>query len=121
MEEVKKVFSPEFRNRLSGIVTFNHMSREMAEQIVDKKLRELTDKLSGKKVTLTVSKKAKDYILKKGITNEYGAREIERVVDSDIKPLFVKEILFGKLKKGGKIKLDAALTGENKKEELVLK
>ena len=121
MEEVKKVFSPEFRNRLSGIVTFNHMNREMAEKIVDKKLRELTDKLSGRKVSLTITKKAKDYILKKGITNEYGAREIERVVDSDIKPLFVKEILFGKLKKGGKVKLDAALTGENKKEELVLK
>ena len=105
MEEVKRVFSPEFRNRLSGIVTFNHMSRKMAELIVDKKLKELSERLGAKKVDLKISAKAREHILNKGITNEYGAREIERGIDSDVKPLLVKEILFGKLKDGGKISL----------------
>jgi len=113
MEEVKRVFSPEFRNRLSGVVTFNHLDREMASRIVDKKLAELSDKLSGKKVALTVTKEAREYILNKGITKEYGAREIERVIESDIKPLLVNEVLFGKLKKGGKASL--IMTKEEKK------
>ena len=101
MEEVKRVFSPEFRNRLSAIVSFNHMSDRMAEQITDKKLNELTKKLNAKNIDVSVDKNALSYIRKKGITREYGAREIERVIDSQIKPLFVSEILFGKLKKGG--------------------
>ncbi len=102
-EEVKRVFSPEFRNRLSGIVTFNHMDETMAKLIVDKKLRELSQKLDSKKVMLKVDKKAYDYILKSGITREYGARELERVINTKIKPLLVKELLFGSLKKGGNI------------------
>ena len=121
MEEVKRVFSPEFRNRLSGIVTFNHMSREMAELIVDKKLGELSKRLGVKKVDLKISAKAREHILNKGITNEYGAREIERVIDSSVKPILVKELLFGKLKKGGKITLDLATDKESGKKQLILK
>lgn len=105
-EEVKRVFSPEFRNRLSAIVSFNQMDEKMASLIADKKLRELKDKLKEKKVTLTVSDSAYDYILKKGITREYGARELERVINTKIKPLLVKELLFGSLKKGGRAMLD---------------
>lgn len=101
LEEVKKVFAPEFRNRLSAVVTFNHMSREMAELILDKKLIELQEKLSLKKVSLTLHKEARAHILEKGITREYGAREMERILNSEIKPLLVNELLFGKLQKGG--------------------
>ncbi|MBR3104990.1 MAG: AAA family ATPase [Lachnospiraceae bacterium] len=114
MEEVKRVFTPEFRNRLSAIVTFNHMSERMAEQIAGKKLNELTAQLMGRKVNVQISAEAMDYIRNKGITREYGAREIERVIDSEIKPLFVTEILFGKLKNGG----DAQLVMEEKKPVL---
>ena len=111
MEEVKRVFSPEFRNRLSAIVSFNHMSEEMAAQITEKKLRELMQKLNAKNIEIKVDKKAVKYIRSKGITREYGAREIERVIDSQIKPLFVSEILFGGLKNGGR----ALLTTQNDK------
>ena len=106
MEEVKRVFTPEFRNRLSAIVTFNHMSRKMAEQITEKKLHELERLLGNRKVKLHVSKAALEHIMNKGITREYGAREIERVIDSEIKPLFVSELLFGALKNGGDTMLD---------------
>lgn len=106
MEEVKKVFAPEFRNRLSSIVTFNHMNEDMAKLIVDKKLAELNARLIAKKVTMKVSVKAHTLLTNKGITKEYGAREIERVINSDIKPLLVNELLFGKLKKGGKVTVD---------------
>ncbi len=106
MEEVKRVFSPEFRNRLSGIVEFHPMSDKMAESIAKKKLKSLTDKLLAKKVKCTVSEEALRYVLKEGITREYGARQLERVVDTKIKPLFVNELLFGKLKNGGSVTLD---------------
>ena len=105
MEAVKKQFSPEFRNRLSAIITFNHMDDKMAGLIVDKTFNNLKDKLCKKSVKLNISKDARRYVLDKGITREYGARELERIVNSKIKPLLVKEILFGKLKKGGEITL----------------
>ena len=105
MDEVKRVFAPEFRNRLSAIVSFNQISREMAERIASKKLLELENKLKNKKIS---SKDALKNLTDKGVTKEYGAREIERIINNDIKPLLVNEILFGKLKKGGPvtIKLD---------------
>ena len=116
MEEVKRVFTPEFRNRLSAIVTFNHMSERMAAQIAGKKVKELTDQLAGRKVTVQISAEAMEHIRNKGITREYGAREIERVIDSEIKPLFVSEILFGKLRNGG----EAQLVLEEKKPVLLV-
>lgn len=106
MEEVKKVFSPEFRNRLSSIVSFKHVDSHMAKLITNKKLDELRAKLSAKKVTLDVTNECMDELIKKGITREYGGREVERIINSEIKPLLVNELLFGSLKKGGKITLD---------------
>ncbi len=101
MEEVKRVFTPEFRNRLSAVVTFNHMNAVMAGQITDKKIRELSERLKSRKVTVHVEEAAREYIVKRGVTKDYGGREIERVIDSEVKPLFVSEILFGSLKNGG--------------------
>ena len=121
LEEVKRVFTPEFRNRLSEIVTFNHMDKAMAALIADKKLSELSEKLGIKKVELKIDKKARDQIIAKGITREYGARELERVIDSKIKPLFVQELLFGKLKKGGKAVLSIKETPLGIKEFVVTK
>lgn len=114
IEEVNKTFQPEFRNRLNKVVVFNSMDDDMARLIVDKKLGELKNQLSPKKISLLVNKTAKELIKKKGISQEFGAREIDRVIRNDIKPLFVDEILFGKLKKGGKITLGA------KKEEFTI-
>ena len=106
-EEVKRVFQPEFRNRLNKIVTFNSMDDDMAERVVNKKLNELKEQLSVKSISFSADKKAKELIKSRGISQEFGAREVDRVIRNDIKPLFVDEILFGKLKKGGKIKLSA--------------
>ena len=106
MEEVKKTFQPEFRNRLNRIVVFNAMDDKMAASIVDKKLKELALMLEGKKVAFTVTNTAKALLKDKGISQEYGAREIERVIGSEIKPLLVDELLFGSLKRGGDCLLD---------------
>lgn len=107
LEEVKRIFQPEFRNRLNKIVAFHSMNPKMAEQIIEKKLGELQKLLARKKVTLMTNDAAKLLIRKKGISAEYGAREIERVIAGEIKPLFVNEILFGKLKQGGTCALTA--------------
>lgn len=107
MEEVKRIFQPEFRNRLNRIVVFHSMDEEMAEQIVEKKLGELKKMLLQKNVEMSADVKSKKLVKKKGISAEFGAREIERVIQSEIKPLLVDEILFGALKKGGKCCLSA--------------
>ncbi|HCM92475.1 MAG TPA: ATP-dependent Clp protease ATP-binding subunit ClpA [Lachnospiraceae bacterium] len=107
MEEVKRTFQPEFRNRLNKIVSFNGMDDKMAARIVDKKTGELRELLNDKNISLEVDEKAKELILKRGISHEFGAREVDRVIRNDIKPLFVDEILFGDLKDGGSIRLTA--------------
>ena len=108
MEEVKRIFQPEFRNRLNRIVVFHGMDETMAEQITEKKLGELQKMLTNRKVELSVDTAAKLLVKEKGITTEFGAREIDRVIQNEIKPLLVDEILFGKLKKGGKCRLTAS-------------
>ena len=103
---VKKTFKPEFINRLTDIVVFHDMSREMASLILDKKLAQLQTKLSAKNVTLHLSAEARELLLTKGFTPEYGARELDRVIGSMLKPLLMREILFGKLKKSGDAVVD---------------
>lgn len=98
---VKKTFKPEFINRLTDIVVFHDMSRQMASLILDKKLAQLQTKLSAKNVTLHLSTEARELLLTKGFTPEYGARELDRVIGSMLKPLLMKEMLFGRLKKNG--------------------
>lgn len=107
MEEVKRIFQPEFRNRLSKVVVFNAMDEKMAEQIVEKKLGELGEMLAKKNVRFTADAAAKALVKKKGVSTEFGAREIDRVIQGSIKPLLVDEILFGKLKNGGECMLTA--------------
>lgn len=103
---VKKTFKPEFINRLTDIVVFHDMSRQMASLILDKKLAQLQTKLSAKNVTLHISAEARELLLTKGFTPEYGARELDRVIGSMLKPLLMREILFGKLKKNGDAVVD---------------
>ena len=99
---VRKTFKPEFLNRLSGTVVFNEMDRKMASLILDKKLRELSQRLAAKSVTMDIAPEAYDFLLEKGFTDKYGAREIDRVISQHLTPLLMQSILFGKLKKGGK-------------------
>ena len=106
LRQVKRTFKPEFINRLSAMVVFNDMDRVMAGMILDKKLRELRAKLEARHVTMTLSDKAREHLLNKGFTREYGARELDRVIAHDLKPKLMREILFGSLKNGGHIIVD---------------
>jgi ATP-dependent Clp protease ATP-binding subunit ClpA len=105
-DEVKRTFTPEFRNRLSKIVIFNSLNKSMATKIVEKQFKLLNEKLIDKGIELSLSKSCMEYIEEKGTSEEYGAREISRVIDAEVKPLLVEELLFGKLKKGGKCRVN---------------
>lgn len=107
LRQVKKTFKPEFINRLSSIVIFNEMNREMASLILDKQLGKLQKQLDLKKVSLTLSPAARELLLSLGFSNQYGARELDRTINSKLKPILMKEILFGKLKKGGTANIDS--------------
>lgn len=100
-KEVERVFSPEFRNRLNDIVVFNSMDEEMALRIAKKTIGKFEEKLSLKNIKLKVTDACYKWIAEKGCSSIYGAREIIRVVQQDIKPYFVDAVLFGSLSKGG--------------------
>ena len=108
MKQVKRTFKPEFLNRLSGTVVFRDMDKEMATLILKKKLRELDAKLEAKQVKMTLTSEAFDHLLKEGFTAEYGAREMDRVIAQQLKPLLMREILFGSLKNGGEVTIAVA-------------
>ena len=102
LKQVKKTFKPEFINRLSATVVFHEMSRKMASLILDKKLGELSSKLASRQIEMGLSPEARNWLLQRGFLPEYGAREMDRVIASHLKPLLMREILFGSLKSGGK-------------------
>lgn len=105
LSQVKKTFKPEFLNRLSATVVFNDMDKAMARKILDKKLGELKEKLSKRNVTMAMDDDAVDFLMGKGFTPEYGAREMDRVIARELKPLLMREILFGRLTNGGTVKI----------------
>lgn len=106
-QAVKNTFQPEFRNRLNKIVVFNSMSDEMADRIIERKMGELAAQLKGKGIDFSAEPAANELIRKKGVSREFGARELDRVIRNEVKPLFVDEILFGRLKNGGRLILSA--------------
>ena len=108
-------FSPEFRNRLSATIEFNALGLDALITIVDRELDKLNLLLKSKKVKVKLSKKAKEYLANEGYDERYGARHIARVIDEKVKEALTDEILFGKLKKGGSVKVgfkDEKLTFE---------
>lgn len=106
LKQVKHTFKPEFINRLNEIVVFNDMDEQMAKLILGKKLRELNAKLAAKSVSITLTEEAHQHLLKSGYSKEYGAREMDRVIQQQLKTMLMREILFGKLKKGGEATVD---------------
>jgi ATP-dependent Clp protease ATP-binding subunit ClpA len=95
-KEVKSVFAPEFINRLTSVVVFNDMDRTMAGLILDDKIRTLQTRLDARSIKLEITPEAYAKLLDEGFTQEYGAREIERVLNARITPLLMREILFGR-------------------------
>ena len=111
-EMIKKTFSPEFRNRLDGIIQFNPLPTEVIRTVVDKFLVELQVQLDVQKVQLEVSEDARDWLLENGYDKNMGARPMQRLIQDTIKTVLAEEILFGKLSKAGGI---ASVTLENGK------
>lgn len=101
---VKSFFAPEFRNRLDKIINFNPLNNEILEKIVDKSVSELENKLEN--ITINLSKNAKEFLIKKGYSAEFGARNLKRVINSEISDNLSSEILFGKLKNGGVVNVE---------------
>jgi len=102
-EELKLFFTPEFRNRLSAVVEFNQLNIEVVKGIVNKFIDELNSDLKKKKVTITISPKAAEYIADNSYSIEMGARPIKRYIADNITNKLSDEILFGKLKNGGRV------------------
>ena len=105
-EAVKNTFSPEFLNRLDHIVYFSNITPEIVKKIVKKNVSALAKRLAAKNIELSITESAVAYLAELGFSNDFGARETARVVDKELEDLLLDEILFGKSKNGGKIKID---------------
>ncbi len=105
---LKKLFSPEFRNRLDEIIQFNYLPMKVILSIVDKFLTKLQAQLDARNVELIYSKKVLNWIAENGYNKEMGARPMERFITNNIKKPLVDKVLFGELSKGGQIKVDLA-------------
>ncbi len=106
MVEIKKQFSPEFRNRLDAIVSFEALSEEVILRVVDKFLIELEDQLEEKKVEVQFGETVRKYLAKKGFDPLMGARPMQRLIQDSIRKILADELLFGKLKNGGSVKIE---------------
>ena len=114
--EMKKYFSPEFRNRLDATITFASLTKEVMLKIVGKFLKEMRDQVKNKNVNIEITDEALDYLVDKGFDRKMGARPLQRVIDKDIKRPLSRQLLFGNLKNGGKLKIsvqDNQLVVEN--------
>lgn len=108
MVEINRTFSPEFRNRLDGIVWFNHLNQEVIEQVVDKFICELQAQLDKKHVSLELEPAAIRWLAEKGYDKAMGARPMARVIQEHLKKPLANEILFGKLAHGGAVTVSVA-------------
>ena len=122
VEIIKKTFSPEFRNRLDAMISFNPLSIEVIKTVVDKFLVELQAQLDEKKVQLEVSEKARDWIADKGYDKTMGARPMQRLIQENIKKPLAEEILFGQFSsKGGVVYVDQEEDGLSLKFKELIK
>jgi ATP-dependent Clp protease ATP-binding subunit ClpA len=103
---INKFFAPEFRNRLDGIVSFSHLLDDVVVQVVGKFIDDLSLSLKEKNIEIKITLRAKKYIANKGYDKAMGARPLNRVISTEIKEKITDEILFGKLKSGGVVKID---------------
>ncbi|WP_341661626.1 ATP-dependent Clp protease ATP-binding subunit ClpA [Vibrio sp.] len=106
MSEIKKVFTPEFRNRLDNVIWFNNLDENVIHQVVDKFIVELQAQLDARGVSLEVSDKARHWLALKGYDKAMGARPMGRVIQEQLKKPLANELLFGALVDGGTVKVD---------------
>lgn len=116
-EAIKNTFSPEFINRLDAVINFAQLSRENILLVVDKFLKELSEQLKEKKVSIEVDDSARNWLLKKGYEPAYGARPMARTIDEYVKKPLVDELLFGQLSRGGKVSVSVNQSEENDQDK----
>ena len=114
-EDIKKLFSPEFRNRLDALVSFASLDNEIILKVVDKFLIQLENQLHDKKVDATFTSDLKDFLAKKGFDPQMGARPMARLIQDTIRKALADELLFGSLINGGEVEIDI-----NKNDEIIL-
>lgn len=105
-DAVNKLFSAEFRNRLDSTITFNSLSSAVMKKVVDKFITQLQDQLKDKKVGISLSENARNWLAEKGYDPKFGARPLGRLIEVEIKDRLSEEVLFGKLHRGGSVKID---------------
>lgn len=103
---IKKLFNPEFRNRLDAIITFNPLSPAVMKKVVDKFIGDLGRQLEGRKVRMDITDAVRDWLAEKGYDDKFGARPLARLIQTEIKDALSEELLFGRLKKGGSLTVD---------------
>jgi ATP-dependent Clp protease ATP-binding subunit ClpA len=117
VEAINRLFAPEFRNRLDAIVTFNHLSEEIIRQVVDKFVLQLEAQLADRNVTIELSDEASRWLVANGYDELMGARPMARIIQEHIKKPLADEVLFGKLKDGGHVRV-ILIKDEDGKEKL---
>ncbi|MCZ6603852.1 MAG: ATP-dependent Clp protease ATP-binding subunit ClpA [Alphaproteobacteria bacterium] len=105
-EAVNRMFTPEFRNRLDAIIPFNNLPPEIVSQVVVKFVMQLEAQLADRNVTIELNDAARDWLAKKGFSDSFGARPLARIIQEHIKKPLADELLFGKLAKGGAVKVE---------------
>ena len=116
-EALKRLFTPEFRNRLDSVITFGGLTPEIIAQVVEKFVLQLEIQLSDRNVSIELSAGARDWLAKRGFDSEFGARPLARVISEHVKKPMAEELLFGKLAKGGTVKIGVS----KKDDELTFK
>jgi ATP-dependent Clp protease ATP-binding subunit ClpA len=116
-EALKRLFTPEFRNRLDAVITFGGLTPEIIERVVEKFVLQLEVQLADRNVTIELANGARDWLAKRGFDAEFGARPLARVISEYVKKPMAEELLFGKLSKGGTVKIGH----DKKKDELTFK
>jgi ATP-dependent Clp protease ATP-binding subunit ClpA len=106
MAEIKRLFTPEFRNRLDATISFAQLDHEVILRVVDKFLLDLENQLHEKKVDPTFTPKLKSFLAKKGFDPQMGARPMARLIQDTIRKALADELLFGRLVNGGHVTID---------------
>jgi ATP-dependent Clp protease ATP-binding subunit ClpA len=114
MAEIKRMFTPEFRNRLDATISFAPLSTDVILRVVDKFLMQLEEQLHEKKVEVAFTEALKDYLAKNGFDPLMGARPMSRLIQDTIRSALADELLFGRLAGGGKVTVDVDEQGKTR-------
>jgi ATP-dependent Clp protease ATP-binding subunit ClpA len=117
MEAINRLFAPEFRNRLDSIITFAHLSQDVIAMVVEKFVLQLEAQLADRDVTIELTDESSQWLIANGYDELMGARPMARVIQEHIKKPLADEVLFGRLKSGGHVRV-VVITDEDGKSKL---